>query len=542
MLAETLRFWRTVRHLRSTQWVGRVRHMALRPTPNLTPAPDLREGRGVWQRPSGRAASLVGPHRFRFLNEERRIAGRADWNRTDCSKLWLYNLHYLDDLNADGAQDRLAWHLPLIRRWIEENPPGSGNGWEPYCLSLRIVNWLKWQLHGRHLDGEALQSVAIQVRFLLAQIETHLLGNHLFANLKALIFAGAVFDGAEAARWLAVGRAHLKRELGEQVLADGGHFERSPMYHSIILEDVLDLVQLAGMFPGVLAADEEVALRECATAMISWLEAMTHPDGEIAFFNDAAFGIALPASALRDYAERLNISAAALPPVTLQLAPSGYVRVQAGSAVVIADVAPIGPDHIPGHAHADTLSFELSIDGRRFLVNSGTSCYGEGQERLRQRGTAAHNTVVVDGMDSSEVWAGFRVARRAYPLDVRLAVDPQATTLDAGHDGYDGRLAGVRHHRRWRMGSQRLVVTDMLSGSYGGAHAYFHLHPEVRVEDSSPGAVRLRLGNRTIMVHIRGAQVDVASGTWHPRFGVTRTNTRLVLLFEQRTVETCWSW
>ena len=81
--------------------------------------------------------------------------------------------------------------------------------------------------------------------------------------------------------------------------------------------------------------------------------------------------------------------------------------------MALLDVAPVGPDYLPGHAHADTLSFELSLFGQRVLVNSGTSQYEAGPERSRQRGTAAHNTVIVDGHDSSEVWAGFRVARRA---------------------------------------------------------------------------------------------------------------------------------
>ncbi|MEN9780004.1 MAG: hypothetical protein RL014_1152 [Pseudomonadota bacterium] len=94
---------------------------------------------------------------------------------------------------------------------------------------------------------------------------------------------------------------------------------------------------------------------------------------------------------------------------------SGYVRLDNGPAVALLDVAPVGPDYLPGHAHADTLSFELSVGAQRVLVNSGTSCYGSSAERLRQRGTAAHNTVVVNGQDSSEVWGGFRVARRPLP-------------------------------------------------------------------------------------------------------------------------------
>ena len=69
----------------------------------------------------------------------------------------------------------------------------------------------------------------------------------------------------------------------------------------------------------------------------------------------------------------------------------------------------MGPDYIPGHAHADTLSFELSIGAQRVFVNSGTSEYGLSPKRLNQRKTAAHNTVEVDGKDSSQVWSGLEL-------------------------------------------------------------------------------------------------------------------------------------
>src|SRR6185436_7069489 len=94
-----------------------------------------------------------------------------------------------------------------------------------------------------------------------------------------------------------------------------------------------------------------------------------------------------------------------------QLEPSGYVRIQRDPVLVIFDAAPVGPDYLPGHAHADTLSFELSWGDRRVITNSGTSTYSVGPRRAWERSTAAHNTVEIDDENSSEVWGGFRVAR-----------------------------------------------------------------------------------------------------------------------------------
>lgn len=258
-------------------------------------------------------------------------------------------------------------------------------------------------MSNRELSSLAVNSLAIQIRFLCERIEDHLLGNHLLANAKALIFSGMFFDGKEAEEWLAKGMFILHRELLEQILTDGGHFEGSPMYHSIILEDFLDIENISEVF--IL---KSLIKKETIIKMSNWLAAMCHPDGQIGFFNDSAFGIASSLVDLNAYMERLGYSVQdGLSDGVLQLPETGYIRLQKGKASLLLDVAPIGPSYLPGHAHADTLSFELSLNDMRLLVNSGTSCYGSGLERQRQRGTAAHNTLIIDDYDSSEVWGGF---------------------------------------------------------------------------------------------------------------------------------------
>ena len=172
---------------------------------------------------------------------------------------------------------------------------------------------------------------------------------------------------------------------------------------------------------------------------------MCHPDGEISFFNDSAIGIAPSPAQLDAYAQRLGYGI--IPPTAdgcTLLPESGFVRMQKGPAVVIADVGSVGPDYLPGHAHADTLSFELSLYGSRVLVNAGISEYGTSDERLRQRGTAAHNTVVVLGENSSEVWGGFRVARRAHAFGYRASEHVDQLVVTCSHDGY----RRLKHHRR----------------------------------------------------------------------------------------------
>lgn len=521
MRSAALRYWHTIRYLRPVQVFGRVWFRLVRPRPDLAPAPEARVAAATWQ-PCSRKPSLTAPFRFRFLSVEREISCAADWNRPDWSKLWLYNAHYFDDLVAEGAVSRTEWHRCLIARWMADNSPGHGNGWEPYPLSLRIVNWVKWVLAGHSLDQAALQSLAVQARYLRRRLEVHLLGNHLLANAKALLFAGTFFQGAEAQEWRDKGRKLLLRELPEQILPDGGHFERSPMYHAILLEDVLDLLQLAKVYPDVFAETEIALWRDTACRMLEWLRMMCHPDGDIALFNDAALGIAAHPSALSRYAEVIGLHVDPSPRREVEaLTASGYVRMEAGPAVLIADVGEIGPDYVPAHAHADTLSFELSLYGKRVMVNGGTATYAPGPERLAQRGTAMHNTVQIDGVDSSEVWSSFRVARRARPLDVQWTQGDEVLCLRAGHDGYRRLKGKPTHYRQWRLTAGDLSVTDTIEGRFRDAVARYRFHPGVRVHaiDASRGTLTLTDG-RLLHWQVEGGEARVIGGAYHPQFGV----------------------
>lgn len=477
---------RTARHLKPIQIYNRVtRGFRSTRVPGIT-APDLRPKAGKWMTHIQRPSAQISDNRFRFLNEEHEI---RTWNDPGLSKLWLYNLHYFDSPTPE-----------LIKRWIDENERGSGNGWEPYPLSLRITNWIKYELSGGILPQVALRSLAQQAEALLGKIEYHLLGNHLLVNAKALLFAGAFFSGPSAASWLKAGQKILTREIREQILNDGGHIERSPMYHALILEDALDLVNLSRVYPGAIPDVQPVS-----GPMLGWLKQMTHPDGEISFFNDTALGIAPTPALISDYARALGLFA-----LPIELGASGYIRLEHGPAVAIFDAAEIGPDYQPGHAHADTLSFELSLRGRRILVNSGTSTYENNAARSLERGTAAHNTLRVDGLDQSEMWGAFRVARRAHCFDIRT--DHQKFA-EASHTGYRRLSPPVTHRRRIELGDKELIITDKLDGR--GDHLveiFFHNYP---------GAV-------TAIEFDPRVEVSAEDSNYHPQFGVSIPSRRVV--------------
>lgn len=466
---------------------------------------------------------MFGPRTFRFLNNEGDL-DQLCWFARSKPYLWRYNLHYFDDLTAKDSASRASWHHLLIDDWVRANPPFSGVGWEPYPTSLRIVNWIKWSLAGNSLSELALQSLAIQTRWLERRMEWHLLGNHLLVNAKALFFASLFFKGDEADGWLEKAHRILISQLKEQVLDDGGHFELSPMYHALATEDVCDLINISVCYGrSELASDWRC---HQLPKMLRWLKTMSHPDGDIGFFNDSAIGVAPANSEILSYANRIGVfEDSAIDGVTF-LQNSGYLRLQAGEAVVLADFARVGPDYLPGHAHADTLSFEMSVRGRRIIVNSGTSVYEASKKREYQRSTSAHNTVVVNDENSSEVWSSFRVARRAKPFGV--SINSSGCLYGAcSHDGYT-RLPGQPIHRReFRLSGQCLEIFDQVSGPPYSIEAAFHFHPDMVVEEISNGCLIMLPDGSQIRVICSGGTSILENSTWHPEFGVSIPSHRL---------------
>lgn len=516
---------------------------------------------GAWQLTAGRDVSMISSSAFRFLNRTHTLPTVGGWNDTALEKLWLYNLHYFDDLNAKGASARLDWHKTLIERWISENPPAVGTGWECYPTSLRMVNWFKWLASGNEALTGMTSSLVLQAGWLAARLEWHLLGNHLFANAKALVFAGLYFEGPLAAAWLATGLKIIDQELPEQVLADGGNFERSPMYHAIFLEDVLDLINAAQCWPGLVPDAQVAHWHETAERMLSWLKGMTHPDGEIALFNDAAFGVAPRVAELMAYAMRLCVvhgstrrftprddeatviasKARQFKPTVFHFADSGYVRMQTHDAVAFLDVAPIGPDYLPGHAHADTLSFELSVFNQRVVVNGGTSRYGLGPDRLLERGTAAHSTVEVAGTNSSEVWGGFRVARRAYPMDLEVHAD--SGHVACSHNGYT-RLPGAPVHRRaWQLNKDSLHVLDEVHGGEHSALARYIFHPTIQIVAFDTNTWLLTLnGAQRLRLITQAGQGWLEPASYAPEFGKQVQTQSLVVELAAGVANVTFSW
>lgn len=524
MIGRVLRWFRTYRHYRPTQLVGRLA-AGLRRALRLTHVPPPPEGVTGSLSPETRflhhdpwnTAEALRDGRVTFLNETRRMGERWDWRAASAPLLWRFHLHYFGYLHLLGPREKAR----LCREWIDRNPPGRGVGWHPYPTSRRIANWCK--LFGQSAPDFVHHSLYRQTGYLARNLETYLSGNHLLENARALVLAGLFFgDRGEAPVWLRRGLEIYRRELRVQVLPDGGHYERSPMYHTQVLVNCLDALN-------VLSDDHDLRplFRETASKMRRFLRGVVHPDGDVSLFNDATFdGAPRPESvgaygtAIGDLRPDEDVSRPRLD----RYPDAGYYAYRAGPVTLVLDGGPIGPDHQPAHGHADVFSYELSVGKRRLITDSGVYEYQSGEMRTYCRSTKAHNTVEVDGTDQAEIWGSFRVARRFAPVVEGAEVLDRGFRFAGRFEGYSELVGdGVVHHRVLscdRDGSG-LRVVDRIDGE--GTHeviSRIHLHPDVHTRKVSGGIV-VRRGGSSVELEA-SADIDVRTGWYCPRFGVRR--------------------
>jgi uncharacterized heparinase superfamily protein len=199
---------------------------------------------------------------------------------------------------------------------------------------------------------------------------------------------------------------------------------------------------------------------------------------------------------------------------------------------VVCDAAPIGPDYNPGHAHADLLSFELSLAGQRVLVDAGVHGYDDDPLRAWCRSTRSHNTVTIEDADQCEMWGTFRVGRRGRPRDVVWRPRRDGFDLTAWHDGYERLPGRPRHARAFRwFNDGLLMVRDRVWASRSvSATSRFHLHPACSVEEVSASHVRIRHPGGVFQVHVDGdGELSLADSVHCPEFGRSLKGCSIVL-------------
>ena len=498
---------------------GFIEHELEVPDAPILKAPDLwagspERGRGIQQ------------HTFTFVGRTINMGKSVQWLPAGASPLWLFNLHYFDwlaDLKAVGTADALTHARDLVNDWIENFGDFHRLCWHPYPLSCRLVNWLThahWLLEGA--DGgfreRFMHSLVRQSNHIAKVLEWDVGGNHLLKNIKALIYTSLCLPGRQSTYLEA--EDLLREQLQLQILPDGAHYELSPLYHAQVLQDLLDihaLILKAGQTP----LPELDGIIDRMAVVLAFYR---HPDGGLALFNDSAEGDVDLLDALQ---ERCGLADS----IPAELPYAGYVRMDAGDTTVLMDCGRCCPDNLPGHAHADTLSFELSWQAQRVFVNSGTYAY-QHESRNKFRGTAAHNTLTVNREDSAEVWNAFRLGRR--PMRVKSQVREEPGTgigVEASHDGY--RHLKAMHTRRLFLNAEGddLRGEDTVTAPKElPVSAHFHLHPRMKYKLLSNREAELTTPEGQVFsFRIKGGQLHDQDAQYSPQFGVLEPTRKLVV-------------
>jgi uncharacterized heparinase superfamily protein len=457
--------------------------------------------------------------RFELLGRTLELGADVAWQRPDLdagTRLWKTQLHELPFALALASAARetgdpayRARLFELVASWDASSPIGrrgfAMDSWNARAVATRLANLAvaAARLGLGPADPESAPLGALLARhalFLRENLELDLRANHLLRDAAGLVFAHVLFGGFED------GLELLREQIEEQVLPDGGHFERTPLYHAIALQDLLELRLL-------LEDGAPVWLTHAVLRMGGFLAYLLHGDGELPLFGDSWLG-EVDASRLLRAVRALPEAAGGLPEPNAPERASGLLVLARGDAKLVLRAGPHGPDWQLGHAHGDLLSFELSRGPHRIVHDTGTLTYDPGPERAALRATAAHNTVELDGESQIEAWGSFRVGRRGRARCIARGDEGAWSWIWAAHDAYAWLPGRPIPHRVIALSECAVVVLDAVLGS--GRHriaSRLHLATELPAGCAPPAP-------------LRGALLR-AGAPGYPRWGETVERLRL---------------
>ena len=424
-----------------------------------------------------------------LLNDEFRFAGEVVrgpkplGNPIGMSDGWreiVGSFAWLNDLRAVSGPSARNLARQLTMRWIDENERYDSFAWRADILAARLRNIL---LNHTYLEvnsdalfrSQLLLSLSRQAEHLARALPDGLAGGALVKAIISLMLAGLMLPRGE--KWLAKGQALLGPTLAAQILADGGHVERSPQVMLELLQHLIDLRDVYGSAGTKQPDGLSMAINNFGSVLLM----LSHGDAVLAGFNDTPE--LDPVHVLR-VIERAGDK---LRPLN-QLPLTGFQRLERGKTVVIMDCGAPPRHGLDDHAHAGTLSFELAHDDERMIVNCGAHPWSKEWGQV-QRTTAAHSTLVVDNTNSAMLLPHGGLALRPTVVTCRREETDGQIWLDTSHDGYEEGF-GLIHRRKLYLSADGhdFMGEEHLVGPGGNSYALrFHLHPQVNVSVTQNG-------------------------------------------------------
>jgi uncharacterized heparinase superfamily protein len=449
---------------------------------------------------------------------------------------WMAGFAWLDDLRMLGGPATRQTARQIILAWFAETAAYDSFTWRSDLLAARLRRCL---MNAAFLEvntdalfrAHLLRALNRQAQHLSRALPDGLIGSELIKATVGLMIAGALLPQNERGgdKWLRRGEKLLEAELTAQILPDGGHIERSPAVTLDLLQHLLDLAQVLTLTKRPLPDQ----LASCIENIASALRVTVHPDGALALFNDSTeVGSAEVTLALHRAASLRNAELREL----IQLPHSGFQRMVAGKTTIIADAGAPPPRGLDTHAHAGTLSFEMSHGHERIIVNCGAHPVAR-EWRAVQGASAAHSTLVIDDTNSSMLLPFGGLALTPKSVVARREMTEAGQWLDIRHNGYEEAF-GLIHRRRLFLSADgnELMGEETLAGRGGNNFALrFHVHPAVQVSVTQNGqAAFLKLSGSTTggawRLRVQGGDLSLADSiNLGQKRQVRRTQQLLVL-------------
>ncbi|MDD3377291.1 MAG: alginate lyase family protein [Candidatus Riflebacteria bacterium] len=474
------KYYNTLAYLKPEQTVGRVKFMLRRKFEITRFSPALVDtARKNTERIVSAGFEAIT---FNFNNSEQRmLCNRIKWSSSDYGwlekpeKLWLYKLNYFDWIFDNKLNLQVAEYA--ILDWICKNADSRAETWEPYPMSRRLISWVKWlKKNEKNLIVSTVKCVSeaieCQLDRLFRDVEYHIQANHVITNLQAILAAVDYLLSQNFALHKDFKKIidELINQLNLQFFADGGHFERSPMYHVEMMaavEDIknsLERLVKRQQIKHVLVMQMQFTLSLCVkklSRMQIWLSKLTHPDGKVAMFGDSAA-----------VAGNLNYE----PKLVELLNESGFFIYRKKPIYFVLSASAPSPSFQPGHSHCDALSFELSFQDKKIVTDTGCGSYQNFEVREHCRKSLSHNIPQIEHLDQSEMYDSFKVGARAKVLaknfDERRKL-LEMTVLDR---------YGQKFTRKVLFGGNYIEVSDKITNRTmtGAFISVLHLSDEVK--------------------------------------------------------------
>ncbi|MBJ8116768.1 alginate lyase family protein [Bacillus sp. LB(2018)] len=433
--------------------------------------------------------------KFTFLNNlSFEFQGEIDWNANPFDyRLWNFNLNYFDFLNDFSYAYLIDRDIKWVEKgteyildwWHTNKSHYNSNLWDPYVVAKRIFNISLFfsvleESSREKYKKEYGNIIKTHVNFLEKNIEEYLGANHLVMDGKGLVFGGVFLNDVSIIK---TGVNLLKRELQEQVLESGMHYEMSSSYH---IEVLMHFMEVGIVLNRNGFQDEGKYFIDHIHKMFECLYEFMMPNSEIPLINDSTLDYPIQASNILECGSLLYSDSKYLkycPEKTgvytyMLFGTEGIKRLEEmrgnpmnyeglsvhehggyyiikdslegiGGLYLLFDCGSCGPEYNLGHTHADSLNVILTLGEKKVFVDTGTYTYQISKERDYLRSTAAHNTLCIDGTSSSQVWKAFRTAKRAYTHITKYDQSENYVHISAEHDGYTKTLKGSKlFHRR----------------------------------------------------------------------------------------------